>query len=199
MTCCGAMGIRTPDLLHAISRQGIHRSPFPQVTVPQRAWLPVPVLGGCCTFLLCGRRRRSCCYQLEAPRSGHARAGASSTRSGCRRRRPARPQPVSTPSPGSSGRRTGTCSTSGRMHAAPEPPSLRGANHALRGPVSTFGGGAGNSRTRQQRGVLLWSAPGWPVTDRPAGEPDLREPADTFGVSRVRSAWPAARSPRRRR
>jgi hypothetical protein len=28
------MGIRTPDLLHAIQRQDIHRSPFPQVAVP---------------------------------------------------------------------------------------------------------------------------------------------------------------------
>ena len=27
------MGIRTPDLLHAISRQPVHRSPSPQVTV----------------------------------------------------------------------------------------------------------------------------------------------------------------------
>jgi hypothetical protein len=67
---CGAMGIRTPDLLHAISGQDIHCSPFSQVTVPQRALLPVPVRGGCCTFLLCGRRRRSCCYQLEAPVQG---------------------------------------------------------------------------------------------------------------------------------
>jgi hypothetical protein len=34
----------------------------------------------------------------------------------------------------------------------------------------------------QQRGVLLWSAAGWPVTARPAREPDLREPAETFGA-----------------
>jgi hypothetical protein len=57
-----------------------------------------------------------------------------------------------------------------------------GAGRALRGPVSAFGGGAGSSRPGQQRGVLLWSAAGWPVTARPAREPDLREPAETFGA-----------------
>jgi hypothetical protein len=46
------MGIRTPDLLHAISRQPVHRSPSPQATVlsrpPEYAVVPVR----CGTFLL---------------------------------------------------------------------------------------------------------------------------------------------------
>jgi hypothetical protein len=46
------MEIRTPDLLHAISRQDIHRSPSPQVTVPERARESVQVRTGCGTFLL---------------------------------------------------------------------------------------------------------------------------------------------------
>ena len=43
------MGIRTPDLLHAISTQDIRQSPFPQVTVPERAPSPAQVQAGCCT------------------------------------------------------------------------------------------------------------------------------------------------------
>jgi hypothetical protein len=39
--------------LHAITAQGIRRSPFPQVTVPERAPPPAQVQAGCCTFLLC--------------------------------------------------------------------------------------------------------------------------------------------------
>jgi hypothetical protein len=49
------MGIRTPDLLHAISRQGVRRSLFAQVTVPQRPSGDVGVRAGCCTFLLYGQ------------------------------------------------------------------------------------------------------------------------------------------------
>jgi len=37
LTWGGAMGIRTPDLLHAISRQPVHHSASPQVTVLSRA------------------------------------------------------------------------------------------------------------------------------------------------------------------
>jgi hypothetical protein len=48
----GAMGIRTPDLLHAISRQHVHRSPSLQVTVPTGAWRSAPIRGRCGTFLL---------------------------------------------------------------------------------------------------------------------------------------------------
>jgi len=33
---CGAMGIRTPDLLHASQWQPVHPRPSPQVTVPER-------------------------------------------------------------------------------------------------------------------------------------------------------------------
>jgi len=46
------MEIRTPDLLPAISTQDIRRSPFPQVTILERAPLPVPVRAGCCTLRL---------------------------------------------------------------------------------------------------------------------------------------------------
>jgi hypothetical protein len=43
------MGIRTPDLLHAITAQDIRWDLFPQVTVPERAPLPAAVRAGCCT------------------------------------------------------------------------------------------------------------------------------------------------------
>jgi hypothetical protein len=49
---CGAKGIRTPDLLHAISRQHVHRSTSAQVTVPGSAHPSRQVRTGCCTFLL---------------------------------------------------------------------------------------------------------------------------------------------------
>jgi hypothetical protein len=49
----GAMEIRIPDLLYAISRQPIHRSPSPQVTVLQRALQSVrsgqAAVLSCCT------------------------------------------------------------------------------------------------------------------------------------------------------
>jgi hypothetical protein len=48
----GAKGIRTPDLLHAISRQHVHRSPSVQVTVPGRAHQSGQIRTGCCTFML---------------------------------------------------------------------------------------------------------------------------------------------------
>jgi hypothetical protein len=46
------MGIRTPDLLHAISRRPIHRSTSVQVTVPQRALQSAQVRVSCGTFVL---------------------------------------------------------------------------------------------------------------------------------------------------
>jgi hypothetical protein len=46
------MGIRTPDLLHAISRQPVHRSPSVQVTVLNRAPECEIVRPGCGTSVL---------------------------------------------------------------------------------------------------------------------------------------------------
>ena len=46
------MGIRTPDLLHAIQRQHVHRSVSAQVTVPGRAWESARMRTCCGTFLL---------------------------------------------------------------------------------------------------------------------------------------------------
>ena len=46
------MGIRTPDLLHAIQWQPVHSSPSPQVTVPQSAPESACVQACCGTFLL---------------------------------------------------------------------------------------------------------------------------------------------------
>jgi hypothetical protein len=48
----GATGIRTPDLLHAISRQHVHPRPSMQVTVPGRAHESSGIRAGCGTFLL---------------------------------------------------------------------------------------------------------------------------------------------------
>jgi hypothetical protein len=48
----GAKGIRTPDLLHAISRQRVHHSTPVQVTVPGRAHQSGQIRTGCCTFPL---------------------------------------------------------------------------------------------------------------------------------------------------
>jgi len=52
LTCCGATEIRTPDLLHAISRQPVHRRASAQVTVLRRVRQSGVVRTGCCTFLL---------------------------------------------------------------------------------------------------------------------------------------------------
>jgi hypothetical protein len=46
------MGIRTPDLLHAIQWQHVHRSPSVQVTVPGRPHQSPGIQAGCCTFVL---------------------------------------------------------------------------------------------------------------------------------------------------
>ncbi len=48
----GAKGIRTPDLLHAISRQHVHRGTSVQVTVPGSTRPSRQVRTGCGTFLL---------------------------------------------------------------------------------------------------------------------------------------------------
>jgi len=46
------MGIRTPDLLHAISRQAVHRCASPQATVLSRAPEYARVRTGCGTSVL---------------------------------------------------------------------------------------------------------------------------------------------------
>jgi hypothetical protein len=48
----GAMGIRTPDLLHAISRQHVHSSTYVQVSVSGRPYQSSQIQAGCGTFLL---------------------------------------------------------------------------------------------------------------------------------------------------
>jgi hypothetical protein len=48
----GAKGIRTPDLLHAISRQHIRLRPSTQVTVPGRVHESSGIQAGCGIFLL---------------------------------------------------------------------------------------------------------------------------------------------------
>ena len=65
LTWCGAMGIRTPDLLHAISRQHVHSSTSVQVTVPERPHQSAGIQAGCRTFVL---------YRPEPPLSGAERA-----------------------------------------------------------------------------------------------------------------------------
>ena len=52
LTWGGAKGIRTPDLLHAISRQHICSRPSTQVTVPGRAHESSGIRASCGTFLL---------------------------------------------------------------------------------------------------------------------------------------------------
>src|ERR1017187_209018 len=52
LTCGGAMGIRTPDLLHAIQRQPVHRSPSAQVTVPASTQQSTGIQTRCGTSLL---------------------------------------------------------------------------------------------------------------------------------------------------
>ncbi len=46
------MGIRTPDLLHAIQWQHVHPRPSPQVTVSGRPHQSSGIQAGCCTFVL---------------------------------------------------------------------------------------------------------------------------------------------------
>jgi hypothetical protein len=53
----GAMGIRTPDLLHAMQWQHVHRSPSVQVTVSGRPHQSSGIQAGCCTFVLYGSAR----------------------------------------------------------------------------------------------------------------------------------------------
>jgi hypothetical protein len=48
----GAKEIRTPDLLHAISRQHVHSSAYVQVSVSARPYQSSRVQAGCGTFLL---------------------------------------------------------------------------------------------------------------------------------------------------
>ena len=48
----GAMGIRTPDLLHAMQWQHVHGSASVQVTVSGRPHESSGIQAGCCTFVL---------------------------------------------------------------------------------------------------------------------------------------------------
>ena len=54
LSWCGAMGIRTPDLLHAIQRQHVHPRLSVQVTVSGRPHESSGIQAGCCTFVLYG-------------------------------------------------------------------------------------------------------------------------------------------------
>ncbi len=70
----GAMGIRTPDLLHAIQLQRVHPRPSPQVTVSGRPHESAGIQAGCCTFVLYRSRQQRCIlrggsYLWLAPRS----------------------------------------------------------------------------------------------------------------------------------
>ena len=59
------MGIRTPDLLHAIQRQPVHSRPSLQVTVPASTQQSTGIQTRCGTSLL---------YRpIPANRTGHAR------------------------------------------------------------------------------------------------------------------------------
>ncbi len=71
---CGAMGIRTPDLLHAIRRQHIHPRPSPQVSVPERLPWSASIRTGCGTSVLYSPPRsmalqRPCALAAAAPRN----------------------------------------------------------------------------------------------------------------------------------
>ena len=60
------MGIRTPDLLHAIQRHHVHGSASVQVTVSGRPPQSSGIQAGCCTFVLYRSR------QLAGDTSGPA-------------------------------------------------------------------------------------------------------------------------------
>jgi hypothetical protein len=68
LTWGGATGIRTPDLLHAISRHHVHRSASPQVTVPERTHRSIQIRAGCGTFLLYSFHLRP--IRMPFPRGG---------------------------------------------------------------------------------------------------------------------------------
>src|ERR1035438_6249097 len=68
----GAMGIRTPDLLHAIQRQPVHRSPSAQVTVPASTQQSTAIQTRCGTSLLYGPDAPPRCSSAES-RSGQRR------------------------------------------------------------------------------------------------------------------------------
>jgi hypothetical protein len=60
------MGIRTPDLLHAIRRQPVHRSPSPQVTVPPSTQQSTGIQARCGTSLLYGPMPPTACSSAES-------------------------------------------------------------------------------------------------------------------------------------
>ena len=72
LNCGGAMGIRTPDLLHAIQRQPVHRSPSAQVTVPASTQQSTGIQTRCGTSLLYGPMPPPRCSSAES-RSGQRR------------------------------------------------------------------------------------------------------------------------------
>jgi hypothetical protein len=80
VNCSGAMGIRTPDLLHAIQRQPVHSSPSPQVTVPESAPTSACVQACCGTFLLYGPARQAEAKSpCASPRPEHSPSQTSVT------------------------------------------------------------------------------------------------------------------------
>ena len=66
VNCSGAMGIRTPDLLHAIQRQPVHRSPSAQVTVPASTQQSTGIQTRCGTSLLYGPMPPTACSSAES-------------------------------------------------------------------------------------------------------------------------------------
>jgi hypothetical protein len=68
-----AMGIRTPDLLHAIQRQHVHGSASVQVTVSGRLHQSPGIQAGCCTFVL---------YRPELPPTQTERLSSQETHAG---------------------------------------------------------------------------------------------------------------------
>jgi hypothetical protein len=73
-----AMGIRTPDLLHAISRQAVHGRTSAQVTVLTRAPECALVRAGCGTSVL-SRPTQANRLRCHAPRAPPPRRQAASS------------------------------------------------------------------------------------------------------------------------
>ena len=66
LNCGGAMGIRTPDLLHAIQWRPAHRSPLAQVTVPPSTHQSTGIQTRCGTSLLYGPMPPTACSSAES-------------------------------------------------------------------------------------------------------------------------------------
>jgi hypothetical protein len=106
------MGIRTPDLLHAISGRGVHRRVPAQVNVLERALPLGPVRAGCCTPLRYGPPGQTSITSQEAP-------AASISREMLRR------SPVTTSTCRPAATRTTTVSTTSDVRARPAVPRRR--------------------------------------------------------------------------